>query len=96
MSEQLTDEQIERAFVSVLGMQPRTADIAVVQMLGGTPEALAEYIWDHWLGEPDRPKQKDIESVILEAMPEDIAICGEVGHGYYDPAKGCPDCQATE
>lgn len=27
---------------------------------------------------------------------EDVAICGEIGHGYYDPAKGCLDCRVRE
>lgn len=48
-------DDIKRVFQEILRTPPRRADIAVVAMAGGTVEVLAEYIWDHWLGEPDEP-----------------------------------------
>lgn len=64
----LTDEQIREAFARVVGMQARAADVQVVQTLGGTVDVLAEYIWDHWMGEPEHPKAKDVEGLIIDAL----------------------------
>ncbi len=51
----LTASCISYIFVTVVGMKPRSADIMVVKTMGGTPEVLAEYLWDHWMGEPAEP-----------------------------------------
>ena len=53
----LTDAEIKQAFEFVLGVTPRAADLAVLRVLNPavTTADLAEYIWDHWLGEPDNP-----------------------------------------
>jgi hypothetical protein len=48
-------------FKVLLGMSPREVDIQVVPLLGATPVNLAEYICEHWLGEPDEPTLKCIE-----------------------------------
>lgn len=68
----LTPEQIDRVFVALLATNARQADVQTVQMLGGTPEVLAEYIWDHWLAEPEEPTRSRIESLVelaLEGRP---------------------------
>lgn len=49
----LTEGQIHRAFVGILGISERGADRTIVEITGNTEEALSEYIWDHWMGEPD-------------------------------------------
>lgn len=60
----LTDEQITLVFDQLLGVPVRAADIQVVRMLAEPDrddrDILAEYIWDHWMGEPD---SIDIEGV---------------------------------
>jgi hypothetical protein len=56
----LAGDQITDVFDIVIGVQARHADVQVVQTLGGTPEVLAEYIWDHWLSEPDEPTQQQV------------------------------------
>jgi hypothetical protein len=50
----MTREQI-RTFFERHGWTPREAGYQTVAMLGDTPEAAAEYLWDHVLGEPERP-----------------------------------------
>ena len=56
----LTGDQIADVFDIVIGVQARRANVQVVQTLGGPPEVLAEYIWDHWMGEPDEPTQQQV------------------------------------
>jgi hypothetical protein len=65
---ELSEEQIERVFVALIGMPPRPADVQMVATLGGTTESLAEYIWDHWLGEPEYPTAADVEAEIRETL----------------------------
>lgn len=48
----LTEADIDRAFEHVVGLGARTADKAIVTAMGSTRIALAEYLWDHWMGEP--------------------------------------------
>lgn len=45
--------EAEEAFGAVTGSSPRAADLAVVASLGNTRGVLAEYVWDHWFGEPE-------------------------------------------
>ena len=54
----LTDQQITNVFAALLGIAPRAADLAVLRVMkpdGVTVKALAEYLWDHRMGEPDEP-----------------------------------------
>jgi hypothetical protein len=41
-------------------MEPREADMQVMLTLGTTPDAVANYIWDHWLGEPESPTYEEV------------------------------------
>jgi hypothetical protein len=77
----LTGDQIADVFDIVIGAQGRRADVQVVHMLGGTPEVLAEYIWDHWLSEPDEPTQQQVLVAVNHVLqhPEqtgDAAVAG--------------------
>ena len=60
----LSDTQIRAVFNVLLGMSPRAVDIQVLRLMGATPDHVAEYIWDHWLGEPDEPTVEYIEQGI--------------------------------
>ncbi len=60
----LSNTQIAAVFNILLGMSPREVDIQVLRLMGATPDNLAEYIWDHWLGEPDEPTVECIEQEI--------------------------------
>ena len=60
----MTNEQITNAFEAVLGIPPRQADLMVLQIMGTDSEAVAEYIWDHWLGEPDEPSFEAVHEVV--------------------------------
>ena len=52
----LTDEAEVRALFQYLADErARAADLAVIGLLGNTADALVEYVWDHWLGEPRKP-----------------------------------------
>lgn len=75
-------EQINGVFVKLLGHEARQADIQVIQMLGGTCEVAAEYIWDHWMGEPESPTPEDILKMM--EISEDVeGVPGE---------EKCPEC----
>ena len=64
----VNEAQIKEAFRFTMGVEPRGADYAAVQALGSTDEALAEYIWDHWMGEPEYPTERDVLVTIREAL----------------------------
>ena len=76
LSGTLSEADISAGFRAVLGIEPRVSDVQVVQLLGGTRGALAEYIWDHFLGEPESPSLDELQTAL------DVAI-GEVSA---DPA----------
>jgi hypothetical protein len=60
----LSEQQIRTAFEACVGLPSREADVQLVLLLGATSEALAEYIWDHWLGEPEQPTLEDLRTKI--------------------------------
>jgi len=64
----MTAGQITEAFRRC-GVEPRAADLQVCVMLGSEPDDVAEYIWDHWLGEPDDPSLEMIQ-VVVHAVVE--------------------------
>lgn len=64
----LSHEEIVAAFEDAIGLLPRDADVEVIKLLGGTVEDTAQYIWDHWLGEPDYPTVSDVIGGIQEAL----------------------------
>ena len=60
----------------IAGWSMREADLAVVMQLGGEPKTLkeldkqfipqlAEYIWDHLLGEPSEPNLVDVTLAVM-------------------------------
>ncbi len=67
MTDRMTPEQVRRAFHESLGWGPRPADIAAVELLGASPEATAEYIWDHLMGEPRSPSLRQVTRWVKEA-----------------------------
>lgn len=68
----LTRAQIDAVFQVIFSRPPREADHLVLEALGGADaEALAEYIWDHLLGEPETPSLEVVTATveaILESM----------------------------
>ena len=60
----MSREQIEQAFIVTVGIEPREADYQVLEVLGPDVESVAEYIWDHWLGEPDAPTIEQVEACV--------------------------------
>ena len=66
----ISEDQVGDAFRKILGMEPRSADVSVVMTLGGTRAALAEYIWDHWFGEPDHPSLEEVQIEVDVAIGE--------------------------
>ena len=63
----MSDDQIVKGF-EAMGWSPRMADIMMVKLTGANVEGLAEYIWDHILGEPDHPSLEQVESAIRKAV----------------------------
>lgn len=67
----LSQEQIMNIFETLLGCSPRAADLAVLKAMspdGVTPDDLADYIWDHWMGEPDSPTLEQVQLAITEVL----------------------------
>jgi hypothetical protein len=67
----LSDTRIAAVFNALLGMSPRQVDIQVVPLMGATPHSVAEYIWDHWLGEPEEPTVEYLEREIDRILVND-------------------------
>lgn len=70
----MTDHQIFEAFSTLLGYAARTADLAILRQLnpgGVTVKSLAEYIWDHHMGEPDEHTLEEVGHEILQLMVYD-------------------------
>ena len=70
-------------FMVWTGHMPRGADFQVLDMLAGPDsedlyfvETLAEYIWDHWLGEPEEFGPLAIEASIWILAREIECLCG--------------------
>lgn len=78
----VTPAEIDLIFRALFDMAPRQADLAVVRLTGGTRGALAEYVWDHWMGEPDDPSEdtilRGISAALDQARPRECARCGKV------------------
>ncbi len=75
----LTAADIDKVFESILGQPAREADKALVARLGSTREALAEYLWDHWMGEPTDISVRQVrESIdwVLAIGPAPIYFSG--------------------
>ena len=66
----MTRDQIEQAFEACVGMPPRIADVLVIEMMGESAEALAEYVWDHWFGEPDEPTYEQVLAFVKKFEQE--------------------------
>jgi hypothetical protein len=67
----LTDQQVAAVFTTLLGWQPRLADLAVLRVLSPgdlSVEALAEYIWDHVGGEPAEPSLEQVAAAVREVV----------------------------
>lgn len=61
----ITRDEVKAAFNVILGMDPREADYAVVEAMGSTTNVLAEYLWDHWMGEPEHISVTRIHAEII-------------------------------
>lgn len=66
-AKKLTDGQMGRIWNRAFNMDPRECDVQVVAMMGNTEDALAEYVWDHMLGEPDNPTLGKVKRVVKES-----------------------------
>jgi hypothetical protein len=56
--------QTSRIFKLILGVSPGAADLEIIAALGGTVDAVADYIWDHHLGEPDVPSSFQVQRAV--------------------------------
>ncbi len=65
---------VEKCFEKTLGMRPRAIDTMVVMELAkgseDISEVLGEYIWDHWLGEPDAPTMEEVIEICRECAKQ--------------------------
>lgn len=68
--EVLTDEEVTLVWEDRMGFPPRAADLAIIQQMGGTIAQFAEYVWDHWMGEPEEVTPDDLAKEIIEVLTE--------------------------
>jgi hypothetical protein len=70
MGAAVTDDDIILVFETILGMPPRRADLAVLLQLESqpTPRGVAEYIWDHMMGEPDKPSCEEVAELVARIL----------------------------
>lgn len=72
----ITPDQIEDVFIQLIGLPPRRSDQMVLAMVHGgsvTRGSVAEYIWDHWMGEPDEPSEAEVLAAVSKALDENPA-----------------------
>lgn len=60
-------EEANYVWLKILGIPIRTADLRVIDLLGGGSRATADYIWDHWLGEPSSPSRAEVFQLVVRA-----------------------------
>jgi hypothetical protein len=65
---QLSDDDIDRVFVALFGFPARSADKMILQQMGRDRDTLANFVWDHWLGEPDEPSEQRVRQDIEEIL----------------------------
>lgn len=74
--------EIDAVFRAAFGFPARQADREIVAMMGGTAKALAEYVWDHWMGKEGGIRGlRRVENAVLEVVetieqPGACARCG--------------------
>lgn len=56
------------AVFALAGYAPREADLAVLERLGATIENVADYCWDHLMGEPRTPSLAKVQRTIQAAV----------------------------
>jgi hypothetical protein len=74
----LTAQQVTRVFQLLFGCPPRTADLEIVsKVLGGTVDALADYLWDHIFGEPADPNWHQVR-ILVKTIVENPDLSDDV------------------
>lgn len=66
--EVITVEEVKYLFDYALGFPPREADVALMVAIGLTLGNLTDYLWDHWMGEPDEPSVESVEKELGEVL----------------------------
>jgi hypothetical protein len=79
----MTERQIREAYQR-LGVACRAADVEVVVTLGSTPEVMAEYVWDHLMGEPETPTEIDVLASILQSLYDVLSANRQAAIRRYD------------
>jgi hypothetical protein len=75
----LTEAGIGVAFQALTGLQARSADVRAVQLLGADTATLAEYVWDHVMGEPDEVSPAELQRHLERHVEETRSIARELG-----------------
>lgn len=64
----ITEAQIEALFEALMGVPARRADVLALQAMapeGVTVHDFAEYLWDHWMSEPDDLPVEDVAGMVI-------------------------------
>jgi hypothetical protein len=75
----LTASEIGVAFGALTGRQARSADVRAVQLLGADTAIVAEYVWDHVMGEPDDVNPTELQRHLEQHIGEIRSIARELG-----------------
>lgn len=66
----LTDDEIRAVLQAATGYEPRLCDVAIIRTMGGTADATADLIWDHWFGEPRTPSRAKVLRAVRGVVTE--------------------------
>lgn len=67
----MTESDIVIVFEHLFGFPPRACDLAMLDALhptGATVAELSEFIWDHYLCEPDSPSLDEVIAAVEQML----------------------------
>lgn len=62
-------EWMNAVWMGVFGFPARSVDVQVVRSIMDEEDpapAIADILWDHWMGEPEEPSLEQVESFVRE------------------------------
>lgn len=60
--------RVRSAMAVAFAYELREADAMVISTFSRTARGIAEYVWDHLMGEPEVPSLEDVEKTLIRAL----------------------------
>lgn len=77
----MTEDQQRAVFKFMMNQEWRAADVGVMQIQGNTVEQFAEYVWDHWMGEPENPTVEQVQKLALDFLNNELPVATFIYQG---------------